>query len=158
MLVKTNPRPETACMGVTVLESRDSGQIATYGRRESWVASTIAVTHVTSSSRHDRHLDEAYERPGGLRTRPPSLPPRRQVETYALVGGRLGLDAVRSFRVDFAPLIDVVWVDRELYDAGLDLMLDRRKRLLSLVDGLSFVAMRQADGGEAVVFDSHFAQ
>ena len=29
MLVKTNPRPETACMGVTVLESRDSGQIAT---------------------------------------------------------------------------------------------------------------------------------
>lgn len=32
-----------------------------------------------------------------------------------------GLDAVRSFRADFAPLIDVVWVDEALHDAGLDL-------------------------------------
>ena len=29
------------------------------------------------------------------------------VETYALVGRRLGLDAVRGFREDLAPLIDV---------------------------------------------------
>jgi predicted nucleic acid-binding protein len=56
------------------------------------------------------------------------------VETYALVGRRLGLDAVRSFRADFAPLIDVVWVD----NAGIDLLFDRRKKLLSLVDAVSF--------------------
>ena len=80
------------------------------------------------------------------------------VETYALVGRRLGLDAVRSFREDLAPLLDVVWVDEGLYNAGLDLLLDRRKRLLSLVDAVSFVAMREADISEVFAFDPHFAQ
>lgn len=80
------------------------------------------------------------------------------VEAYALVGRRLGLDAVRSLREDVAPLLDVVWVDEALCNAGLDLLLDRRKRLLSLVDAVSFVTMRQADLGEAFAFDPHFAQ
>ncbi len=78
------------------------------------------------------------------------------VETYALVGRRLGLDAVRSFRADFAPLIEVVWVDEPLHDAGLDLLLERRKRLLSLVDAVSFVTMRQRRVAEAFAFDPHF--
>ena len=80
------------------------------------------------------------------------------VETYALVGRRLGLDAVRSFRADFAPLIDVVWVDDTLHNAGLDLLLDRRRRLLSLVDAVSFITMRQKDVAEAFAFDPHFEQ
>ena len=79
------------------------------------------------------------------------------VETYALIGRRLGLDAVRGFRTDFAPLIDVVWVDEALHNAGLDL-LDRRKRLLSLVDAVSFVTMRQGNVAEAFAFDPHFEQ
>jgi len=78
------------------------------------------------------------------------------VETYALVGRRLGLDAIQSFRTDFAPLIDVVWVDDALHNAGLDLLLDRRKRLLSLVDAVSFIAMRQGNVDEAFAFDPHF--
>lgn len=80
------------------------------------------------------------------------------VETYALVGRRLGLDAVRSFRADVAPLIEVVWVDEALHDAGLDLLLERRKRLLSLVDAVSFVTMRQRSVAEAFTFDPHFEQ
>ncbi|HYU79936.1 MAG TPA: PIN domain-containing protein [Vicinamibacterales bacterium] len=80
------------------------------------------------------------------------------VETYALIGRRLGVDAARSFRADFAPLIDVVWVDETLHNAGLDLLLDRRKRLLSLVDAVSFVTMRQARVSEAFAFDPHFEQ
>lgn len=80
------------------------------------------------------------------------------VETYALIGRRLGLDAVRSFRADFAPLIDIVWVDETLHNAGLDLLLDRRKRLLSLVDAVSFVTMRQGNISEAFAFDPHFEQ
>ena len=80
------------------------------------------------------------------------------VETYALVGRRLGLDATRSFRTDFVPLIDVMWVDEWLHNAGLDLLLDRRKRLLSLVDAVSFVAMRQGNVDEAFAFDPHFEQ
>ena len=59
---------------------------------------------------------------------------------------------------DFAPLIDVVWVDDVLCNAGLDLLLHRRKRPLSFVDAESFVAMRQADVSEAFAFDPHFAQ
>lgn len=78
------------------------------------------------------------------------------VETYALVGRRLGLDAVRSFRADFAPLIDVVWVDEALHEAGLDLLLERGQRLLSLVDAVSFVTMRQRSVTEAFAFDPHF--
>jgi predicted nucleic acid-binding protein len=80
------------------------------------------------------------------------------VETYALVARRLGLDAVRTFRTDFAPLLDVVWVDDSLHNAGLDLLLERRKRLLSLVDAVSFVAMRRRALHEAFAFDPHFEQ
>lgn len=80
------------------------------------------------------------------------------VETYALLGRRLGLSAVRDFRADFAPLLDVVWVDESLQNRGLDLLLDRQKRSLSLVDAVSFVAMRDRDIDEAFAFDPHFAQ
>lgn len=80
------------------------------------------------------------------------------VETYALVGRRLGLDAVRSFRADFAPLIDAVWVDETLHNAGVDLLLDRRKRLFSLVDAVSFIVMRQRSVAEAFAIDPHFEQ
>jgi uncharacterized protein len=80
------------------------------------------------------------------------------VETYALLGRRLGLDAVRSFRADFAPVIDVVWIDEELHNAGLDLLLDRRKRQLSLVDAVSFIVMRRRGVAEAFAIDPHFDQ
>ena len=80
------------------------------------------------------------------------------VETYALVGRRLGLDAVRSFRADFAPLIDVVCVDEALHNAGIDLLFDRRKRLLSLVDAVSFIVMRRRSVAEAFAIDLHFDQ
>lgn len=50
------------------------------------------------------------------------------VETYALVGRRLGIEAVQDFRTDFAPLIDIVWVDDVLHNSGLDLLFDRHKR------------------------------
>ena len=80
------------------------------------------------------------------------------VETYALVGRRLGLDAVRSFRADFAPLIEVVWIDETLHNAGLDLLFNRRKRMLSLVDAVSFIVMRQRSVAEAFAIDPHFDQ
>jgi uncharacterized protein len=80
------------------------------------------------------------------------------VETYALLGRRFGLDAVRNFRSDFAPLIEVVWVDEPLHEAGLDLLLGRRTRRLSLVDAVSFVTMRQRNISEAFAFDPHFEQ
>ena len=80
------------------------------------------------------------------------------IETYALLGSRLGLDAIRSFRAEFAPLFEVVWVDESLHEAGLDLLLERAKRRLSLVDSVSFVAMRRMELDEAFAFDPHFEQ
>ena len=95
-----------------------------------------------------------------LRTRQASLVSTSfvLVETYALVGRCLGLDAVRSFRANVAPLIEIVWIDDTLHNAGLDLWLDRRKRLLSLVDAVSFVTMRHRHLAEAFAFDPHFEQ
>ena len=97
---------------------------------------------------------------GNLRIRQISLVSTSYVlfETYALVGRRLGLDAVRSFWADFTPLIDVVWVDETLHNAGLDMLLERRKRLLSLVDAVSFIVMRQRSMAEAFAIDPHFEQ
>jgi predicted nucleic acid-binding protein len=80
------------------------------------------------------------------------------VETYALLGRRLGVDAVREFRTDFAPLLEVVWVDQTLHEAGLDLLLKQRRRQLSLVDAVSFVVMTQRRLDEAFAFDPHFEQ
>ena len=80
------------------------------------------------------------------------------VETYALLGRRLGMDAVRAFRADMAPLLDVVWVDQTLHEAGLDLLLKQRRRQLSLVDAVSFVVMTQRRLDEAFAFDPHFEQ
>lgn len=78
------------------------------------------------------------------------------VETYALVGRRLGREAVKSFRADMAPLLDVIWVDAATHDAGLDLLADRRTRMLSLVDAVSFVTMRRQQIAQAFAFDRDF--
>lgn len=80
------------------------------------------------------------------------------VETYALLGRRLGVDAVRAFRADLAPLLEVVWVDQTLNEAGLDLLLKQRRRRLSLVDAVSFVVMAQRRLEGAFAFDPHFEQ
>lgn len=78
------------------------------------------------------------------------------VELYALIGRRLGLPAVRAFRGDVAPLLEVVWVDEAFHEAGLDLLLAQPSQRLSLVDAVSFVAMRRLGIEEAFAFDPHF--
>lgn len=80
------------------------------------------------------------------------------VETYALLSRRFGLDAVRSFREDFAPLLDVTWVDGELHDAGLDHQLAAGSRSLSLVDATSMVLLRRLRIDEIYSFDRHFTE
>lgn len=78
------------------------------------------------------------------------------VEVYALLGRRMGLAAIEAFRRDFAPLLEIVWVDAEIHEAGLDLLLERRVRDLSLVDAVSFLVMRRRRLDEAFAFDRHF--
>lgn len=79
------------------------------------------------------------------------------VELYALLGRRMGKEAVQRFRQTFTPLLDVVWVDRELHEAGLDL-LDRDERQLSLVDAVSFIIIRSRKLDGAFACDRHFRE
>lgn len=80
------------------------------------------------------------------------------LETYALLGRRLGPQAVRSFREAFAPLVDVVWVDRLLHEKGLDTLAESSERDLSLVDTVSFQVIEEEgiERDRVFVFDRHF--
>jgi predicted nucleic acid-binding protein len=78
------------------------------------------------------------------------------VEVYALLGRRHGRDAVRRFRHDFTPLLDVVWVDEDLHEAGLDSLLARAARDVSLVDAVSFTALRARGAHRVFAYDRHF--
>jgi len=78
------------------------------------------------------------------------------VECYALIGRRLGLDALTKFRADFAPLLDVVWIGSEEHERGLDLLEDSQSAKLSLVDAVSFVVARDRDVERVFAFDPHF--
>lgn len=78
------------------------------------------------------------------------------VETYALLGRRLGLEAVKRFREDFSPLLDVVWVHKELHEKALDVMLQRKAAALSLVDITSFLVAHEQKIDSVFAFDEHF--
>ncbi len=78
------------------------------------------------------------------------------LETYALMGRRLGVQAAKRFRDDFEPLLEIIWVDRALHEAALDLWLQRAGRRSSLVDATSFVVAKQQGLTTAFAFDAHF--
>lgn len=78
------------------------------------------------------------------------------VETYALLGHRLGIEAVRGFREQFAPLLEVIWVDQDLHNRALDMLLQRGSRQLSLVDVTSFLVIGEQQIEEVFAFDRHF--
>lgn len=80
------------------------------------------------------------------------------VETYALLGRRIGLAGVRAFRENFAPLLDVVWVDADLHERALHLLLERGTEKLSLVDAVSFEVIRRRHCHQVFAFDRHFAR
>ena len=44
------------------------------------------------------------------------------VECYALIDRRIGRDAVRRFRSEFAPLLDVIWVGADEHERSLDIV------------------------------------
>lgn len=79
------------------------------------------------------------------------------VETYALLGRRIGRDAMVAFRTDFAPLLEVVWVDSTLHERALDLLFARGDRELSLVDAVSFLLLRQEHIEGVFAYDRHFS-
>jgi len=80
------------------------------------------------------------------------------VETFALVQARLGLEATRLLNDDVVPILHVTWVDEELHRAAMTALLIAHRRDLSLVDCVSFEAMRRLGAERAFAFDRHFRQ
>ncbi len=80
------------------------------------------------------------------------------VETIAVVGRRLGLQAVRDFQTQFVPLLEVHWVDESLHELAVAALLTAGRRNLSLVDCVSFEIMRRQRLGKAFAFDTHFGE
>lgn len=94
----------------------------------------------------------------GLRERRVTLRTSSYVllETYALLGRRVGVTGMKGFRDHLEPLLSVVWVAEALHARGLDLLLRRRRRRPSLVDTVSFELMRAEGIEEAFAFDPDF--
>ena len=78
------------------------------------------------------------------------------VETYALLGRRVGASAARDFRDGFEPLLSVQWIDETRHERALDEWLSAKQRRASLVDAASFVLMRELRIDSAFAFDPDF--
>ena len=80
------------------------------------------------------------------------------VECFALVQNRLGIEAVRVLVDDVLPVMRVHWVTPEEHQAGVGAMLTAGRRDLSLVDCVSFDAMRRQSVSDVFAFDQDFAE
>ena len=80
------------------------------------------------------------------------------VEIYALLQQRLGLEAVRVFHHDLYPILHVIWVERDCHHEAMATLLALNRRKLSLVDCLSFIAMRSHHIDTVFTFDRHFME
>ena len=54
--------------------------------------------------------------------------------------------------------IEVVWVEPDLHELAMDLLINRNDKSWSLCDAISFLLMREYDQHEALTTDHHFEQ
>jgi predicted nucleic acid-binding protein len=80
------------------------------------------------------------------------------VETMALLGRRVGFQAVQVFQTDVTPILRTHWVDESLHQQAASALLAGGTRDLSFVDCVSFEVMRSLGVTTAFVFDRHFIQ
>jgi predicted nucleic acid-binding protein len=77
-------------------------------------------------------------------------------ESIALMQRRFGLEAVRRLVDVYLPIIDIAWVDRDLHDRAVSVLLGSGQRTVSLVDQVSFILMRDRGIRTAFAFDLDF--
>jgi predicted nucleic acid-binding protein len=80
------------------------------------------------------------------------------VETSALLQSRIGMDGLRVLAADVVPVLDIIWVDAGMHLSAQHSLLVASRRDLSLVDCVSFEAMRRLRIDNVFCFDAHFAQ
>lgn len=73
---------------------------------------------------------------------------------------RLPRMAALAFLTDLLdnPDIETIWVDEELHQQAMELLLARPDKTYSLCDAVSFVLMRQRQVNIALTTDRHFVQ
>lgn len=79
-------------------------------------------------------------------------------ETWALIQGRLGWEAVEDWLGVLLPLLEIVWVDERLHAVGAARARQARQRRLSLTDCVSFEVMLARGCREVIADDAHFAE
>ena len=80
------------------------------------------------------------------------------LETVALLQHRIGMPAVRRFHDDILPVMTIDWISSEQHDQGMAALLAAGRRNLSLVDCISFDAMRRHRLRHVFAFDKHFKE
>lgn len=78
------------------------------------------------------------------------------VETFALVQRRLGMEALRSLHEDMVPVLNIEWIDATSHAAAVNELLATSNRQISLVDWVSFGAMKKLQITRAFAFDEDF--
>jgi len=80
------------------------------------------------------------------------------IETTALLQHRLGFDAAALWHADVLGVVNTLMIDEPLHALGFELWLGLRQRKLSLVDCVSFAAMRKNKAQKVFGFDRHFLE
>jgi predicted nucleic acid-binding protein len=68
------------------------------------------------------------------------------------------MEAVRGFKNDILPLMNIEFVLSEIHRSAVSALLSVSRRNLSLVDFVSFEMMRTLEMKTAFVFDPHFKE
>ena len=80
------------------------------------------------------------------------------VETHSLLQNRFGSSASKLFEDEIVPILDVLWVEKDIHRAGMASVISAGRRNLSLVDCVSFELMRAHRLKYCFAFDRHFAE
>jgi predicted nucleic acid-binding protein len=80
------------------------------------------------------------------------------LEMTALLQHRFGVNALRLFHNTIHPILHIIWVNQEVHDLAMGVLLSLNRRQLSLVDCTSFQIMRAANLEHAFTFDGHFSE
>jgi predicted nucleic acid-binding protein len=81
-----------------------------------------------------------------------------RLETWSLLQARFGVEAVRRFDRAHLPVVDWLEVSEARFATAKTLVLESGRRRLSLVDAVSFTAMREEAITTAFAFDQHFRE
>ena len=80
------------------------------------------------------------------------------LETHTILRNRIGIESVRVLKDDILPIIKTYWINEEIHDFGVRVLLASGHKKISLVDHISFEVMRRLNIKQAFTFDDHFKQ